>query len=389
MRNSCRRPAAAFCRSVPRLPLRCVSRLTAAGLVLVFAFAGPVPAAGSPEAVAASLQELSGLIAAGLKTPGRSAQELAVPDTPPVVEADVAPAPLVVTDDISTSRDTVGFGPAQTHFVPAAAYSVIHPDAAPSGANDFGCKPSPGQRPVVMVHGTFTNAYEGFAMISPELKDAGYCPFTFEYGILDVGVPRLIPGAYGVGDIARSAEQLAAFIDRVLTATGASAVDVIGYSQGGPMARQYLKFDGGAAKVAKLITLAGSNHGTTVDGIAELGRAINNFGIDVLGSAQLALGPAATQQVVGSDFLETLDADGDTVPDVDYTIIGTNYDEVVTPPQSTFLTAGPDATVANVTLQDGCPVDHSGHLSIPYSPRAVSLIKHALDPTAAPVCAAN
>ena len=40
-----------------------------------------------------------------------------------------------------------------------------------------------------------------------------------------------------------------------------------GHSQGGMMPRYYLKFLGGAAKVAKLVGLAPSNHGTTVLGL--------------------------------------------------------------------------------------------------------------------------
>lgn len=175
----------------------------------------------------------------------------------------------------------------------------------------------------------------------------------------------------------------------MLSSTGASKVDIVGHSQGGLMPRQYMKFNGGASKVQKLITLGATNHGTTVDGIAALGRDINNLGIDVLGVAQLALGPAAIQQIVGSDFLKNVNAGGDTLPGIDYTIIRTIYDEVSTPSQATFLTAGPGATVANITLQDGCPIDHSDHLSMSYSPRAVSLIKRALNPSAPLVCLPN
>ncbi|MFD4369010.1 hypothetical protein [Rhodococcus sp. NPDC058521] len=36
--------------------------------------------------------------------------------------------------------------------------------------------------------------------------------------------------------------------------------------------------------------------------------------------------------------------------------------------------------VHNVTLQDGCGIDVSDHLSMSYSPRAIDWIEHALDP---------
>ena len=53
---------------------------------------------------------------------------------------------------------------------------------------------------------------------------------------------------------------------RVLAATGAAKVDLVGHSQGGMMPRYYLKFLGGAALVNRLVALAPSNHGTTLDG---------------------------------------------------------------------------------------------------------------------------
>lgn len=197
----------------------------------------------------------------------------------------------------------------------------------------------------------------------------------------------LIPGTNGTGDIPTSAGQVATFVNRVLAATGASKVDIVGHSQGGVLARQYLKFNGGASKVQKLITLGATNHGTTLLGIGSLGRSINNLGIDILGFAQLPVGISGIQQVVGSNFINNVNAGGDTLPGIDYTIIRTTYDEVTTPSESTFLTAGPGATVKNITLQDGCPIDLSDHLSMSYSTRAISIIKNALNPASPVVCA--
>lgn len=37
-----------------------------------------------------------------------------------------------------------------------------------------------------------------------------------------------------------------------------------------------------------------------------------------------------------------------------------------------------------MTLQDGCPIDLSDHLSMSYSPRAIGIVRKALDPLALP-----
>lgn len=287
------------------------------------------------------------------------------------------------------ASDTVGYGPSQTAWPAAFGYGLAHGDAAPPGANDWTCKPAAEHpHPVLLVHGTWMNAYNGFAFMGQPLKDAGFCTFTFNYGRANLiqggGVGSVLPGTMGTGYIQDSAKQLAVFVDRVLAATGAPEVDVIAHSQGGSMANWYTKFEGGADKVDKLITFGATHHGTTLDGIGALGRAINNFGIDILGFIEIFVGHSGIQQTVGSDFVNELNAGGDTVPGVDYTVVGTRYDEVTTPYDLTFLRAGPGATVRNITLQDGCEQDLSDHLTVMYSPRALSIALQALDPVRFP-----
>lgn len=57
----------------------------------------------------------------------------------------------------------------------------------------------------------------------------------------------------------------------------------------------------------------------------------------------------------------------------------------------TFLKDGAGASVRNITLQDGCEQDVSDHLTVMYSPRALSIALNALDPVAHPelVCTFN
>ncbi|MEV7286418.1 alpha/beta fold hydrolase [Streptomyces sp. NPDC093252] len=253
--------------------------------------------------------------------------------------------------------------------VPAATAQAAAPSA---GWNDYSCTPSAAHpRPVVLVHGTFGNSVDNWLGLAPYLTQRGYCVFSLDYGQLP-GVPFF----HGLGPIDRSAEQLDAFVDKVLAATGAREVDVVGHSQGGMMPRYYLKFLGGAAEVNALVGLAPDNHGTTLSGLTKLLPYFPGAE-DLIGSAA----PALADQIAGSPFLTRLNAGGDTVPGVAYTVIATRYDQVVTPYRSAFLD-GPG--VRNVLLQDLCPVDLSEHLAIGLFDRiAFHEVANALDPARA------
>ncbi|MEV5956406.1 alpha/beta fold hydrolase [Streptomyces sp. NPDC051987] len=251
--------------------------------------------------------------------------------------------------------------------VPAA---TAHASSAPStGWNDYSCRPSAAHpRPVILVHGTLGNSVDNWLSLAPYLEDRGYCVFSLDYGQLD-GVPVF----YGLGPIDKSAGQLSAFVDKVLAATGAAKADLVGHSQGGMMPRYYLRFLGGAAKVNALVGLAPDNHGATLSGLTNL---LPYFP----GASDLikATTPGLGDQIPGSDFLTKLNAGGDTVPGVHYTVIATKYDEVATPWQSQYLTG---SDVHNVLLQDLCSLDLSEHVAIGLFDRiAFHEVANALDP---------
>ncbi|MCW2898397.1 MAG: lipase [Streptosporangiaceae bacterium] len=264
--------------------------------------------------------------------------------------------------------------------VAALTNASAHPDTAPAGSNDWSCVPSAAHpQPVVLVHGTVENMTYNWFSLSPLLAGKGYCVFAFNYG-QEPGVHAGLPGSAqsgGVGPVADSAKELARFVTRVRAATGSSKVDIVGHSQGGMMPRYFLKFLGGAKKVHTLVGLAPSNHGTTVDGLARLP------GVPQL--LTTGLGPSVQDQIVGSAFLAKLNAGGDTVPGVRYTVIQSAHDEVVTPYTSAFLT-GPN--VKNILLQEQCPADRSDHLGISFDAIALRDVLNALDPAhaVAPRC---
>jgi triacylglycerol esterase/lipase EstA (alpha/beta hydrolase family) len=248
-------------------------------------------------------------------------------------------------------------------------YAHVSATESPPGANDWSCRPSRAHpRPVILVHGTFADMSDSWQALSPLLVDNGYCVFALNYGSSN-GSGAV--GVYATGDIAASAAELSGFVNRVRAATGAAKVDLVGHSQGGMMPRWYLRFDGGASKVHALVGLAPSNHGTTLNGIFTLGSYFP--GADSF----FGLCQACEQQAAGSPFLERLNAGGETVRGVSYTVIESANDEVVTPYTSAFLSG---EHVTNIVLQSQCILDQGEHLSMPYDHIADADVLTALDP---------
>ncbi|UGQ42950.1 lipase family alpha/beta hydrolase [Rhodococcus aetherivorans] len=263
---------------------------------------------------------------------------------------------------------------------------------SPAGANNLDCVPSPEHpRPVVLVHGTRMDMTSSWAVAAPQLADLGYCVYALNYG----GIRSLVdPGLmiWGVGSIEESAKQLGEFVDAVRAHTGADRVDLVGHSQGGPVSRQYLRFEGGADpadparnEVDKLVMLGATNHGTTFNGMQQLYSLFARLG---LGNqewatervAQMVFGIAGRQQLIGSRVLARLNSGTETLPGIDYTSIATRQDTVATPPENAFLQPGADSIVHNVWVEDVCPTSPADHLALLELPESLHLVKSALDP---------
>lgn len=291
--------------------------------------------------------------------------------------ADEAPPPQPqITDSPAPQLQSTAAltGPWQLDFTPAFLYSLAYPNAEPQGVNDYSCVPTEGTEPVVLIHGTYANQYDSFARMAPALAEAGHCVYSFNYGVGGDSLIAQVPGRYGTTGLSANADELADFAATVRERTGANELDMVGWSQGGTLINDYVK-DVGGQYVDDAVTFGATHHGTTASGLGTLARQV--AGEDVVAGG---LGQAGVDQIRGSDYMRELNAEGDTVPGVDYTVVGTRYDLVTTPYESTFLEEGPGASVDNVTLQDGCAIDRSGHLSMMYSPRAIDIAKRALDP---------
>jgi triacylglycerol esterase/lipase EstA (alpha/beta hydrolase family) len=261
--------------------------------------------------------------------------------------------------------------PVNYDFLSGAVLTFSAPTVSPPGADNWSCRPTAQHPyPVILVHGTLANMNDNWQAASPVLANHGYCVFAFNYGGSSPA-----SDLQGTGDIAASAQRLASFVSQVLAATGAEKVDLVGHSQGGMMPRYYINFLGGAARVDKLIALAPSNYGTTLDGLTALGQKLSLIG--PVNSVLATTCQACVQQEAGSSFLASLNAQP-TVPGVSYTVIESTGDEVVTPYTNAFLPPAPNVT--NITLQGQCWLDRADHLEIAADPVALADVLNALDP---------
>lgn len=270
----------------------------------------------------------------------------------------------------SSSQPSVGSSSGQ----PSVRSSSGQPSAPSSGFDDWSCRPSSAHpQPVVLLHGLGATWYEDTGMfIGPYLAAQGYCVFALTYGATSI----LGPFVGGLGPVPQSAQQVAAFIDQVLTATGAGQVDLVGHSEGAFLSLYVPKEEGDAARIARVVALAPPTHGTTFGGLVTLGV---DLGLGGLVDAVLSgVGCAAcTELITGGSAVAQLDDGPIAQPGVSYTVIASTHDELVTPTGTAFVE---EPGVTNEYLQTTCPDDPVGHIGEAYDPDVAELIADALDP---------
>ncbi|KAI8602664.1 secreted lipase [Dissophora ornata] len=243
------------------------------------------------------------------------------------------------------------------------------------GFNDWSCKPSAAHpRPVVLVHGLIGNGWDNWLYMGPRFAVRGYCVFSLTYGTLP-GIPLFA----GLDKMENSALQLSTFIDKVLAATNTTKVNLVGHSQGSLMPRYYLKYLGGAPKIDKYAAFGPIAYGTTLDGLIPFITALGLY--DSVKSVIEPYCYSCFEFLVGSDFLTNLNADGDTVPGVQYRFIASKTDEVVTPYTNGFL-RDKNPLVQDVVLQNLCAVDLSEHVAVMADPIVFHEVDAFFDPTA-------
>lgn len=146
--------------------------------------------------------------------------------------------------------------------------------------------------PLILVHGLggSGDAFDGPLSLglAQRFERAGYVEgrtlFPFDYQ------------ADNNGDYAHvAAVHLAPFVDRVLATTGATRVDLLGYSMGGLVVRYVLNLPGEAARVRTAVLLASPAHGSFAADIVK--DAVTTAAYL---KARPSLGPAASWQDVGT-----------------------------------------------------------------------------------------
>ncbi|MEH0934908.1 lipase family alpha/beta hydrolase [Micromonospora psammae] len=209
--------------------------------------------------------------------------------------------------------------------------------------------------PVIVVGGTIgvSIAYEP---IAARLRANGFRVSIYE-----------LPGL-GFGDLRESARALKGHVDEVRASTGASKVDLVAHSQGGLVARWYVKFLGGVDAVGRFVSLGVPQQGTYVANILKF-----------IGLGSCAGIVACQQMSIGSALLAELNGDDDTPGAVRWTTVRTWQDELVRPVGNAALGEG----ATNVLIQSACPLRIVGHLGLVLDGTTYSVVRQAL--TDAPI----
>lgn len=278
------------------------------------------------------------------------------------------------------SSGTASAAPAQKlpenyNFFAGIPYELQNPGGSLPGSNDWNCKPTPEHpRPVVLVHGTGGAKTTNWGGYVPMLKNRGYCVYALTYGALP-GLPWPFTAVGGMDRQEVSAQQLADFVEKVRTSTGAETVDLVGHSQGTYMPAYYLKYLGGADKVTNYVSIAPLWRGTGAwnSDAKILGELLGDVPMPFcIGCGGMMLGSPMNNKIWrgGSPY----------VKGVNYTNISTRYDELVVPYTVGQVPGRPGETVRNIVVQDTCEQDYSDHLAIAGSRRTAYMVLNALDP---------
>ncbi len=167
------------------------------------------------------------------------------------------------------------------------------------------------------------------------------------------------PTGGGIGDLRVQAKRLGEVATQAMSRHDASSVDVVGYSAGGVVARLYVRDEGGASVVRRVLTLGSPHHGTDVAQLAT----------DAVGSCPKACEELATD----SDLIRRLNAGDETPSGPRWVTLRSSSDQTVTPTGSASLEGAVD-----VLVQDVCSGRSTSHGELPGDPVVLATLRSAL-----------
>jgi triacylglycerol lipase len=242
-----------------------------------------------------------------------------------------------------------GLAPARRRFVLAlallAVVALVAGGIAWWATRDPAVRPvsqaTPG--PVLLVPG-YGGSTDALEVLAQALRDEGR----------EAVVVRL--AGDGFGDLDEQADVLDRAVDRELQRTGASSVDVVGYSAGGITVRLWVRDHGGAGLARRVVTIGSPHHGTDLAGLA--------------GDLAPDTCPVACQQLQpDSDLLRRLNAGDETPAGPLWVSIWTTDDKTVVPPSSAELDGALDFTIQSV-----CPSAVVAHGDLPRTPAVIAAV---------------
>lgn len=196
------------------------------------------------------------------------------------------------------------------------------------------------REPILLVPGTNLDPEPNFGWNYERAFRARHWPYC------TVTLPH-----HAMGDVQVAGEYVV-FAIRHVAARSGRKVEILGYSQGGMLARWALRWwPDTRALVDDVVGLDPSNHGT----------------VSAQALCQAQCPPAYWQQSSGAQFYSALNSRAETFRGVDYTVVYSHTDEVVVPNtsadgSSALHTGAGD--IANIAVQDLCPSDVSEHLAM-------------------------
>lgn len=273
-------------------------------------------------------------------------------------------------------RLQIGFAPIVASLVLTSveARTIPSTDVQPRvfdfGHNDFTCEPSKKQNPVVLLHGLGATFYEDINILESWLKKEGFCTFSLTYGAYP-GFPLV----GGLTSVEESSREIADFIREVMEETGSEKVDLVGHSEGAFQTLYTTKFGDIAESIGRVVAIAPPTHGTSFANLYTLAKIT---GLDSLAKTVLSVFgcKACTEIVNGGSAIEKLNKGPITQPGVQYTVITSQNDKLVSPPETSFID---ETGVTNIYVQDYCPSDFVGHIGEAYDPNVWNLVLNALE----------